>query len=180
MNDTGVSERQIGTCGSEAQHCPGSELPRSKSLKLVSNTVEDQIRTVVLTRALRGDSKQHYTFDTTTLTTLPFITAIGSSQQFAYHAAHDPSVLTLTSPSPLTTCLCADGVKGSMCDTGGVRCRQFTKNCFAKWDGRPEDSGADLLWQRNPTCDSAHYGGGLQARRDHGLHSVTTFCNHIL
>jgi hypothetical protein len=34
VNSTGVNERKIGTCGSEAEHCPGDPLQRS--IKVVS------------------------------------------------------------------------------------------------------------------------------------------------
>jgi hypothetical protein len=60
VNASGVTEHKIGTCGSEAEHCPGSEL--AASIKLVSNTVVDGVRTAVVTRATKGASKDHYSF----------------------------------------------------------------------------------------------------------------------
>ena len=39
VSDAGVSERQIGTCGSEAEHCPGDALARSPDLKVPSRAV---------------------------------------------------------------------------------------------------------------------------------------------
>ena len=44
-NTSGVFEQKIGTCGSEAEHCPGDRL--AKSVTLVSNTVVDGRRTIV-------------------------------------------------------------------------------------------------------------------------------------
>ena len=74
-NASGAFEQQIGTCGSEAEHCIGDTL--ESSLTLVANTVEDGVRTVVATRPFKGKSAKHYTFDPQTLATLNFITAVG-------------------------------------------------------------------------------------------------------
>lgn len=55
----GVSERQLGTCGTEADHCAGTVI--ASSLKIVSNTLNNGVRTVVLTRPFAGATKAHYT-----------------------------------------------------------------------------------------------------------------------
>lgn len=94
LNGSGfVFERQIGTCGSEAEHCPGDVL--STSVKMISNTVVKGVRTVVMTRAMQGISPKHYTFDPETQSTIHFISAVGSSQVFGYHKAHAPAVVTM-------------------------------------------------------------------------------------
>ena len=59
-------------------------------------------------------------------------------------------------------------VNGSNCEPGGKNCKNFTKRCTAAWDGHGADGG-DLLSQRNPTCWSATYAGGLQCCRDRTL-----------
>ena len=61
VNQDGVTERKIGTCGSEAEHCPGIQL--SSSVTVLSNSVVGGVRTVVMTRALVGLSKDHYSFN---------------------------------------------------------------------------------------------------------------------
>jgi hypothetical protein len=61
VNSTGVEERKLGTCGTEADHCAGT--PLAASVKVVSNTVADGVRTVVLTRLLKGATADHYTFE---------------------------------------------------------------------------------------------------------------------
>lgn len=48
------------------------------------------------------------------------------------------------------------GETGSLCEFQGSQCSIFTKNCVS------EAEGGDLLAQRNPTCNSAHYAGGLR------------------
>ena len=159
-NASGVFEQQIGTCGSEAEHCPGDRLA-TQSLRLVSNSVVDGRRTIVATRPFRGASAQHYTFDPASLATLNFITAVGSSQTFAYHKAHHAAMLTMLATAGQPTCLCDQGLVGQLCVNGGGKCTHFTKNCRPTWDGRPTDDGGDLFAQANPTCDSRQYGGGL-------------------
>lgn len=157
VNDTGVQERQIGTCGSEADHCPGDAL--ASSVKIVSNEVRGSTRTVVLTRPAKGASSKHYTFDVSESgPTIPFIAASGSSQTFAYHKAHDTTEIILTHfDNP--TCVCVTGKTGTMCDGNGENCTSFVKNCLPK-TGDPSSSG-DLLAQHNPTCNSIQYAGGL-------------------
>jgi len=160
-NASGAFEQQIGTCGSEAEHCPGTRLA-PQSLTLISNTVLDGRRTVVVTRPFKGASPHHYTFDATTLGTLNFITAVGHTQLFAYHKAHHAAVVSLLAPTGQPTCLCNTGTTHYLCENGGVQCMKFTKNCAAPWDGTPTGAGGVLLEpQHNPTCNGFQYAGGL-------------------
>lgn len=55
VNESGVMEQHLGTCGSEAEHCPGNTL--APTVKLVSNTVVNGVRTVVVTRPFAGKTK---------------------------------------------------------------------------------------------------------------------------
>lgn len=61
---------------------PGNQL--AASVTVVSNTVENGMRTVVLSRALKGATKDHFTFDATALS-IPVINAVGNGPQLAYH-----------------------------------------------------------------------------------------------
>lgn len=150
INDQGVSEQKLGTCGDEGDHCPGTAL--KSSVNVVSNTVANGVRIVVMTRDLVGATSDHLTFSFGTRT-IRFITAVGSSQTFGYHAAHASSVISMTSPlSP--TCICDGGVIGWLCNGDGTGCSNFQKDCVPLPDG-------DLAWQANPTCDSKTYVGGL-------------------
>ena len=45
----------------QAEHCPGDLL--APSVKVVSNSVTNGVREVVMTRGLTGATKDHYTFD---------------------------------------------------------------------------------------------------------------------
>jgi len=153
-NSTNVWEQQIGTCGSEAEHCPGAVL--KPSITLVSKSTVDGVRTVVVTRALVGISKQHYTFNSATQATIPFISAVGWSDTFEQHKVHAPAVVSLTNPAGQgATCLCDKGALAQLCEFDGSGCGAFVKNCVAEPNG-------DLLSQQNPTCNSNQYVGGLR------------------
>mmetsp|Transcript_58745 Transcript_58745/g.128742 ORF Transcript_58745/g.128742 Transcript_58745/m.128742 type:complete len:880 (+) Transcript_58745:49-2688(+) len=151
-NGSGIMERQIGTCGSEAEHCPGDLL--TSSVTVVSNTVEDGMRTILMTRPFAGLTDAHHSFHLGGQTNMNLITAVGSSQVFAYHKAHGPAQITLSSAGS-ATCVCDVGIQGDLCETGGENCGHFVKDCA------PAPFG-DLVTQKNPTCSSATYGGGLR------------------
>lgn len=153
VNSDGVHEQLLGTCGSEADHCPGTPLKRS--VTVLSDTVVDNVRTVVLSRPLQGAlERYYYTFDTNKQTTIPMISAVGFSQTFQHHRRHHISVLPLLDLEQ-SNCVCDFGITGSLCDSNGTRCETFTKHCV------PPPSG-ELLSQMNPTCNSRQYGGGLK------------------
>ena len=58
-------------------------------------------------------------------------------------------------PHPTPPGLCGfPGLVGRLCATGGVNCTEFVKDCAAAPAG-------DLFTQRNPTCNSRQYSGGL-------------------
>merc|ERR1711957_621624 len=159
INASGVIEQKIGTCGSEAEHCPGDQL--ATSVKVVSNTVAGGVRTVVMTRALKGATSKHYTFDPKN-PEIPLLTAVGASPVFAYHKSHANTLMTLTSTGS-STCICDSGAIGQLCQAGGTGCAAFKKGCVGpnvalNYTGA---SAGDLLRQRNPTCNSLQYGGGL-------------------
>lgn len=158
----GVFEQKIGTCGSEAEHCAGKRL--APSIKLLSSTIVDGRRTVRVTRPFAGASPDHHTFDPAVDVTLDVITAIGYSQPFEHHKAHRHATITLLEGSGQPTCVCDEGARGDLCENGGVRCTHFVKRC---WPPQRDADGThypfgDLLQQRNPTCNSASYIGGLR------------------
>lgn len=151
VNESGVVEQKLGTCGSEAEHCPGDRL--ASSVKMLSNTAVNGVRTVVITRQLAGITKDHYSFKPFGDETIRFITAIGKTQVFEYHKAHGPAEVALTS-SGSAACVCDIGQVGQLCEAGGVQCAEFEKHC------QPAPIG-DLATQQNPTCNSRQYSGGL-------------------
>ena len=151
-NGSGVYEQHLGTCGSEAEHCPGDLL--NASITLISNTVFNGVRTVKFTRPFAGASPFHYTFDMKNAPTIPFISAVGWDQVFAYHKAHENGMLSFANPAGQPTCICDRGSGGELCEYDGTGCGTFVKACVAEPNG-------DLLQQRNPTCNSKQYVGGL-------------------
>merc|ERR1712048_314271 len=124
------------------------------SVHILSNTVANGRRTVKLTRALIGATPEHYTFNPQK-DTMHLITAVGKSQAFGYHDHHGPSQISLAAVGS-AMCVCDAGSSGKLCQTNGTHCAEFTQNCFS------EAKGGDLLEQRNPTCNSRQYSGGLK------------------
>ena len=156
-NSSGVWEQKIGTCGSEAEHCPGYQL--NKTITILSNTVNNGIRTVIVQRGLIGKTSEYYSFIPSDAATIPLITAIGQSQTFAYHAAHANTIISLVASDNENTCVCDTGANGKMCEQDGTGCKTFVKNCVSYNNDLPP-SGS-LLQQDNPTCNSRQYSGGL-------------------
>lgn len=151
--------KKIGTCGSEAEHCPGDQL--ESSIKLVSNTVNNGVRTVVMTRPFQGKTAKHYSFSQSK-PSISLITAVGQTPAFAYHKAHDLALISLTAAGS-STCVCNTGAIGQLCEPGGQNCNQFVKDCKhqSPLNYTGVESG-DLFAQHNPTCNSRQYVGGLQ------------------
>ena len=72
-----VTERKL------SNHAGGKLL--AASIKVLSNTVKGDVRTVVLTRPLKGLNENYYTFDVSSTNGLiPIINAIGSTSAFGY------------------------------------------------------------------------------------------------
>jgi len=134
-----VTERKLG------DHDPGRQLSPTQ-VAVVSNTVTAGVRTVVLKRAFRGATADHYTFDPT-VASVPMIDAVGNSVQLAFHKARGTGTVTMEAVGG-ATCVCNGGTHGTI---NGL---DFSKNCA------PEPIG-DLLQQRNPTCFIQTYAGGL-------------------
>ena len=151
VNSTGVTERKIGTCGSEAEHCPGTVL--ASSIKVVSNTVVDGKRTVVVTRPSAGATKDHYTFSEPTFN---YISAQGWDQKFAQHKVHDSLTISLMEPTG-PTCVCTTGTTGQLCEFNGTACGKFAKNCapHSSTLGNKGESSGSLLIQRVSTLTKA-------------------------
>jgi len=153
VNASGVIEQKIGTCGSEAEHCPGDQLESSTTL--LSNIVKGSTRTVVFTRAFVGLTSKHYSFKPDQVVTINFISAIGSSPVFGYHKSHDASTISFVTTG-VPSCICDTGAAGKLCNTNGTGCGGFVKSCLTT------AQGGDLFAQHNPTCNSLQYSGGLR------------------
>ena len=93
-----VTERKL------SDQAPGVQL--APSVAVVSNTVTDGVRTVVVTRPLQGATAAYYTFDRTQLS-LNFISAIGMAASFGPHgdAPHGSDTLTMW-PVGSPVCVC--------------------------------------------------------------------------
>ena len=71
---------------------------------------------------MSGATKDHFSFSLTA-PTFNFITARGTSQTFAYHAARSASVVTLVADG-LPTAVCDGAAVGQLCSTDGGKVAQ--------------------------------------------------------
>eukprot|EP00005_Dracoamoeba_jomungandri_P011599 CAMPEP_0174265228 /NCGR_PEP_ID=MMETSP0439-20130205/25700_1 /TAXON_ID=0 /ORGANISM="Stereomyxa ramosa, Strain Chinc5" /LENGTH=693 /DNA_ID=CAMNT_0015351583 /DNA_START=91 /DNA_END=2172 /DNA_ORIENTATION=+ len=135
----GVTERKLGN------HDPGTQLSPTQ-VKVVSDTTNNGLRTVVMKRAFKGVTPDHYSFGPAS--SIPFINALGYGPKLAYHKNKTSATINLHSVNS-PTCVCNEGTKGTI---NGLA---FEKNCA------PEPMG-DLIQQKNPTCWIQTYQGGLR------------------
>jgi hypothetical protein len=153
VDGTGVvQERKM------ANHAAGKNL--SSTVTVVSNTVTSGRRTVVLTRAAKGLTKDHTTFTMEDLR-IPFISAVGSTSALSYHKNKTASVLSLWPSANQPVCMCSHPAAPFGHAQGTIKYAPtgeefgFVNYC----DPEPRES---VLAQRNPTCDVRAYVGGLQ------------------
>ena len=139
VNGTGsVFEVKLGN------HDGGQVL--KSSLNIISNKLNNGMRTLTLSRDLEGLNSDYYSFQKNQ-TTIPILSALGSNPKYSYHHYRTGSTIELGAVNK-STCLCDLGVKGSI---NGI---PFSKNCASEPTG-------DLLQQKNPTCFIDTYQGGL-------------------
>lgn len=142
VSDKNITERKL------SDHAAGTEL--KSSLKILSDNVSNDRRTVSMSRTLKGITTDHFTFDTRQ-GTIPFINAIGNSPSFGSHRYRAAASLTLLSQN--VSCLCA-GAQGK------IDGYPLNANCV-------DEPLSDLLKTNNPTCTVSTYVGGLACCR-HG------------
>jgi len=153
-----VTERHLG------DHTAGTIL--APSVNVTAMRVTGTLRTVVLTRGLRGT----FNFDENSAE-IPLITAVGTGRNFAYHKDKTATSLALVpaaGPSVGGACVCPEQpapfghgkgsfvytpVAGDQGERGQATSLRFNNICA------PQPRG-DLLVQKNPTCDVRTYTGG--------------------
>lgn len=94
-----VTERKL------ADHDAGRQITTSVTIQ--SNQVYGGLRTVVLTRALKGVSSDHYTFDPLALS-IDYINAIGSGPTFGYHKQKTSATISLWPVEGGSACVCKE------------------------------------------------------------------------
>eukprot|EP00944_MAST-04C_sp_MAST-4C-sp1_P011412 g11412.t1 len=145
-----ITERRLG------DHNPGKVI--KPMISVLSNTVDKKtgLRTVVLSRQMKGITSEHFSFDINTLR-IPFINALGSQAAFSYHKEKEASTLLLFPSNGVSACVCGakkipfGGAKGFLrYENTSIG---FPNVCL------PEPR-SDLLVEKNPTCDLRTYAGG--------------------
>ena len=100
-----VAERKLG------DHSGGRTL--ATSVSVLSNTVVNGVRSVVLKRPFQGQTADHYTFDPKSSATVNVIMASGTGPNYSYHGPSTRGgeaihLVSLDAP----TCVCNIGIKG--------------------------------------------------------------------
>jgi len=144
VNGDGTAyERRLGC------HMAGTVL--SPSIKVLSSSVVDGVRTVVMTRPVNGLTSEHYTFPSDPAT-IPFINALGGTPTISYHIERTAASIT-TVPAQVNSCLCAP-VNTTYLSYMNASMDEYDVYCA------PEPRG-DMLQQNNPACKMQTYMGGL-------------------
>lgn len=132
------------------------------ALEVVSNIVQDGLRTVVITRPLQGPKVEYYSFNASS-SAMYFLNVLGKSLDYTEWPVSVPDPDGLAKVGQLnfvhdsaSTCICQLGVTGTLGGNpwGGQRCAPAPLS--------------DLLDQQNPTCSLQTYAGGLQCARHLG------------
>ena len=155
-----VTERKL------ANHAAGTLL--DTSVKVVSNSVSSGVRSVVLSRPLKGKGADYFTFDLNT-TVFHIITAVGSSAAFGFHKDKAPAKLTML-PVDADSCVCPEQPAAFGQATGSLVYHQTAQaedvGTGSVGFGKQKCARAPatiLNEMRNPTCDIRHYQGGQWA-----------------
>lgn len=125
------------------------------TVTVTSATVTNGVRTVVMTRTLKGPQ---FTFDPN-VNSLAFINAIGASPDFGYHVNKSSSLMYFVE-SDAPTCIC--DVAADQGTLGGFA--WGSQRCLPRPLGQMLD---DPGWRNitggiNPTCSLKYYKGGLR------------------
>lgn len=134
-------------------HGIGRMLDTSIHVKI--DVVQEERRTIQLTRTMQGSTDEYFTFDNSS-NELKLIMATGCSLQFAQHCGHQSSLATFL-PINAKKQICRIGIQGSI-DGNPFhnRCEPYPKSV--------------LLDQNNPTCHIETYEGGQSCcRHQHSL-----------
>eukprot|EP01083_Nonionella_stella_P279752 951569_1 len=142
-----VSERTLG------DHSPGTLLP--PSITIQSNAISNGIRTVTLTRPVKGMSFHLQTGS------LNVITAIGSTVELSYHKARTAASIVLL-PTSTDACVCKPQVQSFLTymdqqrSVFGYKCLDAPRSDMLK-----KGDGTQRYGIQNAACDVDTYHGGL-------------------
>ena len=153
-----VTERKL------ANHGPGTEL--SPSVRIVSSSVTDGLRTLVLSRPVTAATADHFSLPVVP-GDLELISAVGNTVSLAYHASRTGGKVTLL-PSRDQACVCPPRESQLLTYMDSVTLNFGQYNCA---DRPRSDMGqfGDGTGREGPNlaCHMETYHGGLQCCR-HG------------
>lgn len=148
-----------------ADHAAGTVL--ASSVTVVSNSVAGGKRTVVVSRPLKGASKDHYTFSAIALS-IPIINAVGTGPVYAYHKASKADSVNLwpSSSQGSSACVCVQPALPFGQGSGLLKYIETGETVGFPAGRCSAPQNEDLRFQGNPSCDIRTYVGGLNACHD--------------
>eukprot|EP00944_MAST-04C_sp_MAST-4C-sp1_P015663 g15663.t1 len=146
-----VSERKLG------EHAPG-KLLRS-TLQVISNSVNNNTRTVVLTREIVDENDMPYLG---VAGNLNVITAVGSTIDLSYHKSRTAASIVMI-PEKVRSCLCQPNTKAFIVYMNQSK-QGFGYDCVdePRSDMLRKGDGTQRSGIQNMACDVETYHGGLQ------------------
>ena len=151
-----VTERKL------ADHGPGTLL--SPSLRIVSSSEKEGVRTIVMSRPVEGASKDHFSFPVTP-GDLSLISAVGNTVELSYHKSRAGGKVTLL-PSRDQACVCPPRethyltyMDSLTLQFGEYNCVDRPRSDMAQFGDGTGRAGPNLA------CHMDTYHGGLQCCR---------------
>ena len=145
-----------------ANHAPGTDL--TSTIRVLSNTVQDSTRIVVMQRSVKGLSSNHYSFPTKP-GDVNLIGAIGQSPDYSYHKSHSGGKITLI-PTKVSACICQPTTLDYLSYMDTTTLGFGTYDCLDQPRSDMANHGDGTGRQvPNPACHMNTYHGGLQCCR---------------
>lgn len=107
-----------------------------------------QLRTVVLTRKLKGASDQYYSFSPRD-SGINFINAVGTTPDYQYHGTTRSGATLMLVEAGSPVCICKGATLG-----GSINGLPWSNNCAPY-------PATTILRDHNPSCSIETYGGGM-------------------
>ena len=130
------------------------------SVSVVSHTVEGNLRTVVMTRKVKGATADHFTFSAADDTALSFINAVGSGATLSYHKDKTASQIAILPMAAAGDGMCICPVAPPAFGAGFGTLEYTDGTSVGCCNHCTEEPRSDMMAMKNPTCDLRTYAGG--------------------
>jgi len=152
--DATVTERKL------ADQNPGKQL--ASSVTVTSHTVDtaSNQRTIVMTRALKGATSDHFTFNAADDVLLNFINAVGSTPTLSYHKSKTAAKIAILPVGSEGDDFCICSVAPPPFGSGFGTLEYTDGSSVGCCNHCTDEPRTDMMAMQNPTCDLRTYAGG--------------------